>query len=109
MSVSTAGGSVDANVQRWAGQFEQKPGDEAKRTQRTIGDLKVTVVEVKGTFKSGMPGMGPATSKEKWALLGAIVETPGGTPWFFKLTGPEKTVTAARADFDKLVDSFRVK
>ena len=38
----------------------------------------------------------------------AVVETPVG-PYFFKLTGPEKTVTAARADFDKLVASFRAK
>lgn len=107
VSVSQAGGTVDANVQRWAGQFEG--GGEPKRAQRTLGDLKVTVVELKGSFKSGMPGMGPGATKEKWAMLGAIVETPAGTPWFFKMTGPEKTVTAARADFDKLVDSFRLK
>jgi len=109
LSVTQVGGSVEQNVQRWVGQFDLKPGEEAKRTQRTVGDLKVTVVELGGTFKSGMPGMGPATPKDKWALLGAIVETPTGMPWFFKLTGPEKTVTGARADFDKLVDSFRLK
>lgn len=109
LSVSQAGGSVDQNVQRWIGQFEQKQGEEPKRSERKVGDLKVTTVEVHGTFKSGMPGMGPAEPKTGWALLGAIVETPAGSSWFFKLTGPDKTVTAARADFDKLVDSLRLK
>jgi hypothetical protein len=109
MSVSQAGGSIDANVQRWVGQFEPKAGADPKRSQRTVGDLKVTVVEVQGTFQSGMPGMGPAEPKKGWALLGAIVETPAGQSWFFKLTGPEKTVAAAKTDFDKLVDGFRLK
>jgi hypothetical protein len=30
-------------------------------------------------------------------------------PTFFKLTGPEKTVTAAQRDFDQLVGSLRSK
>jgi hypothetical protein len=109
MSVSQAGGSIDANVERWVKQFEPKAGAEPRRSQRAVGDLKVTVVEVQGTFASGMPGMGPGQPKTGWALLGAIVETPSGQPWFFKLTGPEKTVTAAKAAFDKLIDSFRLK
>jgi hypothetical protein len=50
------------------------------------------------------PQQGP---KPGYALLGAIVET--SPPTFFKLTGPEKTVMAARADFDKLVDGLRAK
>ncbi|AKT39860.1 hypothetical protein [Chondromyces crocatus] len=110
LSVSQAGGSVEQNLQRWVGQFEQKPGAENPRHQRSIGDLKVTVVEARGTYKSGMPGMGPTVPKPDWALLGAIVETPvAGESWFFKLTGPEKTVTAAKADFDKFIDSLKIK
>ncbi|WP_437910818.1 hypothetical protein WME95_24340 [Sorangium sp. So ce327] len=110
LSVSQAGGSVDANITRWAGQFSQKSDDSPKRTDLKAGDLKVTIVEVKGTFAgSGMPGMPASDPKPNYALLGAIVETPSGDPWFFKMTGPEKTVTGARADFDKLVNSLRVK
>ena len=48
-----------------------------------------------------------AEPKTGWALLGAIVETQ--TPTFFKMTGPEKTVLAARGDFDKFVDGFKAK
>ena len=46
--------------------------------------------------------MGPKTPKPGYKLLGAIVEGPGGNV-FFKLTGPAKTVEAARADFNKLL------
>ncbi|MGK3993272.1 hypothetical protein [Sorangium sp. So ce1024] len=108
LSVSQAGGSVDANITRWIGQFSDQSG-EPKRSELKVNDVKVTVVEVKGTFASGMPGMGSTTPKPNFAMLGAIAEPPSGDLWFFKLTGPEKTVTGARADFDKLVNSLRVK
>ncbi len=108
LSVSQAGGSIEANVARWTGQFEKAKDDATKRTEKKVGELKVTVVEIHGTFAgSGMPGAPPGPPKERWAMLGAIVET--ATPTFFKLTGPEKTVMAARADFDKLIDSLRAK
>lgn len=108
MSVTQVGGGVDANVQRWAGQFQDSK-DAPKRTQRTVGAIKVTVVEMHGTFSgSGMPGAPAAGPKKGYGLLGAIVESTD-PPYFFKMTGPDKTVTAARADFDKLVGSFAAK
>lgn len=109
MSVSQAGGSIDANIKRWTGQFENAKDEDTKRFEKKVGDFKVTVVEIKGTFTgSGMPGAPPGPPKPQYAMLGAIVET-SGSPHFFKLTGPEKTVAAARSDFDKMVDSFRAK
>src|SRR6185436_19494005 len=107
LSVSQAGGTVEMNVKRWEAQFEDRRG-ETRRDPRTVGDLQVTVVEVHGKFTgSGMPGAPPGPPKADYALLGAIVETR--PPHFFKLTGPEKTVAAAKADFDKMVQSFRAK
>jgi hypothetical protein len=106
LTVSAAAGGVDANVKRWAGQF----GDATPKTEKKqVNGLDVTVVEIRGTFAGGGPMMGaPQTSKEKQMLLGAVVDA-GDRQHFFKLTGPEKTVTAARSDFDKLVASFRSK
>ncbi|WP_437617633.1 hypothetical protein [Sorangium sp. So ce1151] len=110
LSVSQAGGSVDANITRWVGQFSDKSDDAPKRSELKVNDIKVTVVEVKGTFAgSGMPGMPASSPKPNQALLGAIAETPSGELWFFKMTGPEKTVTGARADFEKLLNSLRAK
>jgi len=110
MSVSQAGGTIEQNVNRWTGQFERGKDDTSSRQDRKVGELSVTVVEVHGTFSGGMgmPGAAPAGPKPKWALLGAIVETEGALT-FFKLTGPEKTINAAKPAFDKFVESFRAK
>ena len=60
-----------------------------------------------GTFASGMPGE-PAKQNPGYGLLGAIVETPAGN-YFFKLTGPMKTVKSAEQTFLKLLDSIKVE
>ncbi len=107
LTVSAAAGGVDANIKRWSGQFGNA---EAKTEKRKPNGLDVTVVEIKGTFASGGMGMmgGPTTPKEKFMLLGAVVDG-GDRQHFFKMTGPEKTVTAAKKDFDAFVESFRAK
>jgi hypothetical protein len=108
LTVSQAGGSIDQNIVRWAGQFGKKLED-VKRERRTVNGLEVTVVEIHGTYAGmAMPGAAPSGGpKQGFALLGAIVET--SPPTFFKLTGPEKTVTSAHGDFDKLVNGLRSK
>lgn len=109
MSVSRVGGSVEMNLNRWKGQFDPAKPDSMKRVEREVAGLRVTIFEIAGNY-TGMVMKGQVTKpKESYALLAAIVEKSGGDPWFFKLTGPEKTVTAARADFESLANSFRPK
>jgi hypothetical protein len=104
------GGAVDANLQRWVGQFEQPDGtpssQRAKTTRETVRGMEVTRVEVAGTYlAAGGPMMGADQPKKPgYRLLGAIVQGPEGAV-FFKLTGPDRTVAAARADFQKLLSS----
>src|SRR5262249_19082109 len=82
MSVTKAGGSVDQNVQRWAGQFAAKAED-VKRLERRSGGFKVTLVEMHGPYTAmSMPGTEAKGPKQAYALLGAIVET--SPPTFFK-------------------------
>lgn len=109
MSVSRVGGSVEANLGRWKAQFDPPKADATKRFERTVAGLKVTIFETAGSY-TGMVvrGQNPKP-RESWALLAAIVEVPGGDPWFFKLTGPEKTLAAARGDFESLANSVRPK
>jgi hypothetical protein len=100
LSIIRAGGSVEANADRWVGQFDAAGQKTAKRSVRKVGAFDVTIVEVEGTYSGGMgKDSGPASG---WALLGAIVPT-AEMPHFFKLTGPAKSVAAARADFDAFV------
>jgi hypothetical protein len=103
MSVARAGGTIDANIQRWIDQFDQAGQD--TRTEKTIRGLNVTIVEVAGTYLGGgMPGA-PSSAHPGWALLAAIVQTPG-SPYFFKLIGPAATLRAARSRFNSLIDSI---
>ncbi|NUO83178.1 hypothetical protein HUU05_24160 [candidate division KSB1 bacterium] len=109
------GGSVQANLDRWYGQFKQADGSATAQRAHTekvdANGLVVTVTHVTGTYlKSQSPMMmsGPVEEKPNYAMLAAIVETANG-PWFFKATGPEATITHWRPSFDAFVKSLRVQ
>lgn len=106
------GGSIDANLSRWYGQFTQPDGSDtaakAKRSEVQVGSIAVTKVEAEGNYSGGMgmPG-GPApTPIEGALLLGAIARGPQGAV-FFKLVGPRETLEQARPAFDALIASLR--
>ena len=99
------GGGVQANIERWYGQFESAAKPPAPREAKA-GKYKVTYVEHAGSYKSGGPMMGTAaTKKAGFQLLGAIVEGPQGSV-FFKLTGPAKTVSASKTSFEKMLQGI---
>lgn len=98
------GGGVQANVERWFGQFQEgreKIG--AKTEETTIGKRKVTFVRAEGTYMSGMPG-GASTPQPHSALRGAIIESAGGNV-FVKMTGPAALVKSSEEDFKKMIES----
>jgi hypothetical protein len=107
------GGSVEANLERWYGQFKQPDGsptsEHAEKYQITVNGLEVTVVYTTGTFlQSTTPMMtGPIAEKNNFAMLAAIVEISSG-PWFFKVTGPRETIDFWREDFLTFVKTFRL-
>jgi predicted small secreted protein len=98
------GGVVDANIDRWVGQFEKPVPPE--KSVRDVDGLKVTTVQINGTYL-GMGGMMAESSprKENYRLLGAIIEGPQGMI-FFKMTGLQKTVGGAEKEFDAMVGSL---
>jgi len=75
------GVSVQANIERWNGQFTGPHGKPAtaKIAKRTVHGLPVTTIDVTGAY-SGMGGpMAVAKAiKPGYRLLGAIIENPGG-------------------------------
>jgi hypothetical protein len=104
LTVARAGGTVDANVQRWVGQFDGSP--KADRAEKQVSGLKVTVVHIAGSFLGGGMGGAAPEKKDGWAMLAAVVES-SGSPYFFKLLGPADQVDKARAAFDGLVGSIK--
>jgi hypothetical protein len=103
LAITRAGGSADANAERWIRQFDDEGQKTAKRTTRAVGLAEVVIVEVHGAYSGAMGKDG--SSQAGWALIGAIVSSPG-MPYFFKLTGPAKSVLAARSEFDALIGSL---
>jgi hypothetical protein len=100
------GGDVEANLARWVGQMELAPGTEASREAFDVGGYRVTLLEVAGTLKPSGMGMGPSEPVPGSRMLAAVVEGPGG-PWFFKATGPDATLAAARDDYRAMLESVR--
>jgi len=100
-----AGGSVQANIDRWLGQFaEPKDKINSKVENVTVGKTQVTYVSAQGTYNSGMPG-GPTTPTPDSGLLGAIVGNPGDNLIFVRMTGPKALVASSNDDFKKMVES----
>ena len=103
------GGSVQANIERWNGQFTGADGKPVKATiaKRTVHGLPVTTIDVTGAYSGmGGPMTTAKTVKAGYRLLGAIIENPGGNV-FVKFTGPEKTIAANERNFQQMLDSFQ--
>ncbi len=101
---NSQGGSVDANIDRWVGQFEA--GAPPARSEREVNGMKVTLVQIAGAYLAPAgPMMQSSGKKDNYRLLGAIVEGPQGSV-FFKLTGPANTVSNCEGEFNALVESI---
>jgi hypothetical protein len=105
------GGSVEANIERWVGQMQQPDGRlssaVAKRQPRTVNGLKVTLVDVPGTYVAEVtPGSPQRHNSPNFHLRAAVIETSNG-PYFIKLTGPAKTIASAEKAFDAFLSSVK--
>ena len=98
------GGSVQANIDRWVGQFTLPSGREPSVERSEVNGLAVTVIDVTGTYNGGMGSAEGAPSSGQ-RMLGAIVEGPEG-PVFFKMVAEATLVARAVAPFGELVASF---
>jgi hypothetical protein len=107
------GGSTEANISRWIGQVSQPDGsssrDKAKISQSKVSGFPMTEVDVSGTLKaSTMPGVRQRPARPGYRLLGAVLESPQG-PWFFKLVGPQKTISRWDDSFRQFISSARIR
>ena len=104
LTVTRAGGTTAANLERWVGQFDGAGPD--SRAERRVGGLLVTTLEVSGTYEGGMTMGGTEEAQPSSSLLGAVVET-GAPFYFFKLVGPSESVREAKPAFEALLASLR--
>ncbi|MGA2711731.1 MAG: hypothetical protein ABSG41_01390 [Bryobacteraceae bacterium] len=102
------GGSVEANLDRWKGQFSQngKPA-EAKVMRRVVHGVKITTIDLTGTYTATggqvKEGQGPLTG---YRMVASVAEGAGGNI-FIRFIGPERTVTAGLAKYEHLLSSLQ--
>lgn len=104
------GGSVDANFERWLGQFTQPDGsssaDVARRMSMDVHGLRVEFLQVTGTFHASNPMMnGPGETLPDYALFGAVFPTQPA-PTFLKCTGPRQAIADEADVLTEFVSSF---
>ena len=105
----SGGGSVSANIERWISQMQQPEGAAAKEPKTdslTVNNLKISTVDVAGTYTAEMaPGSSEHHNDPNYRLRAAVIETPKGY-YYLKVVGPQKTIERWNQVLDRFVRSF---
>jgi hypothetical protein len=103
------GGSPDANLARWKGQFSNPDGAAVAEqvSKDTAGAIPLTIAEYRGTYARAV-GMGssPEAARPNHMLIAVVAETPRGTI-FFQCFGPVAAVEAQRAAYLAFVKGLK--
>jgi len=107
------GGSAEDNIKRWKGFFRAPEGktidDVSKLEKFKVGDVKITYLDVSGTFLSKDPPFDPnakEVKKPQFRRFGVIFESPNG-PYFITVTGPARTMEMHKKGFDEWLKNFK--
>jgi hypothetical protein len=107
LTISTAGGTPEANIDRWKGQFvsQAKPPQEE---EVEVAGLKVTLVDLAGDFIDQRGPFAPAVERPGYRMIAAIVAVEGQLH-FIKATGPEKTIAAQATRIHEFIRTVKRK
>ncbi len=103
-----AGGSIEANIDRWKGQFVKMTKEPVVK-EETIAEQKVHMVELVGNFKDQRGPFAPAEIKEGYTMMAAIITTEKLGNYFLKFYGPSETIDQNKEKFNEMVKSLKVK
>lgn len=114
LTIMSATGGVEPNIERWIGQFAQPDGkptkERAKVEKHKVNGHTVHYVDVSGTFLDRpMPASPDVEKRPDYRMLGAIIETEKHGLQFIKLTGPKDTIATAEKGFKEFLDSLKVE
>jgi hypothetical protein len=107
LTVSVAGGSIEANIDRWRGQFGSGPENDSTE-EVDVNGLTVTIVDFSGTFNEQAGPFAPGVAREGYRMLAAIIPV-GGQLHFIKAYGPEKTMARHAEAFHDFVKTTQTK
>jgi hypothetical protein len=108
LTIIPAGGTVQANIDRWRDQFGDKPEHQSQEKIEVAGKT-VTLVDFSGTFhdQSGGPfAPGPGVERPGYRMLAAIIDVDGEL-YFVKSYGPAKTMAAHADEFQTFIRSLK--
>ncbi len=105
------GGSVNDNIERWKGQFDEAAREAAQVESSEVRGLSLTTLDISGSNAGMHIGPRPEGGSDDAAapaqrMLGAVVEAPGGLV-FFKLVGPAAAVEGALPGYRSFLASLR--
>lgn len=115
ITIMRAGGSIDANIERWYGQFTQPDGkstkDRAKLEKFEVDGTKVHWVDITGDFKESMGGgpfaPGKTVVRKEHRMIGSIVVADDGGQYFIKMTGPAVLLKKLEEDYKKMLKELK--
>lgn len=96
------GGQVQANIQRWVGQFLEE-GRKVKMSRGKAGEVPYFFVELSGTYRKpdGPPFMQKTVNTPNSRMLAVILPVADRGVFFLKMTGGDKSVAAQATAFRK--------
>ncbi len=110
VTIMSAGGSVDANIKRWVGQFQAAQAGETvtpKIEKQTLAGQEVHLVDLSGTYLDSTRGpFGPKVERPSYRMLAAIIVLRQGGQHFVKLYGPRATIDRTAPAFKAFLGSL---
>jgi hypothetical protein len=107
LTISTAGGSLETNIDRWKGQFDPQP-QQASLEVVDVADVKITIVDLSGDFNDQRGPFAPAVKRPNYRMIAAVIPLEGQFS-FIKATGPQKTIATHAGAIHAFIRSVRLK
>lgn len=110
LTLMGAGGGVEANIERWYGQFTQPDGgstrERAKVKKIKVAGEDVHLVDISGTYKDQRGPMAPAVQRPQYRMLAAIIPTKSAGTYYVKLYGPQRTIADHEKAFVTMIEGL---
>ncbi|QDV50575.1 hypothetical protein [Gimesia fumaroli] len=104
LTLSSVGGGIDANLQRWKGQFQLPPGEAPLQETIRVDHVDAIWLDLRGTFDSG-PAINSSVASGMRMIGVAIPRSP--RDFYLKLTGPREQLLKAEKEFREFAKSAR--
>lgn len=104
LTLSSVGGGIDANLQRWKGQFQLPPGESPQQETLRVDDADAIWLDLRGTFDSG-PAIDSGVASNMRMIGVAIPRS--SRDFYLKLTGPREQLLKVEDEFRDFVQSAR--